>query len=421
MEININCDLGEKSKHHSNKYDPDLLEIVNSANVACGFHAGDDESMNQVVQISKKNGVSIGAHPSFNDPENFGRQRMNLSSEEVRKLIIDQYEILQKIAQDHGENVTHIKPHGALNNMACEDIELATTLAKAINEISKDLIYLVPTGSKMEEAAKKLNMKIACEIFADRNYEDDGNLVSRKKPHALITDPEEAKKHVLNMVKNQSLNCHSGKQIPCEIDSVCIHGDNESSLATARSIRENLVENGLKLKPFKPNGEIFIMIKRIFITLLLILFTSNAISAGSSSDTTTKKVKTNYDKAVAHVKSAKKYEKKGKLEKAKKRYEKAQKLLLKSNKKKPNQADTLNYLGFTTRKLGDFENGEKYYLQGLAIKPDHIGINEYLGELYVVTNRMDLAKERLKVLETCNCEEYKELKEIIEGTKKSKY
>ncbi len=249
MEININCDLGEKSKHHSNKYDPDLLEIVNSANVACGYHAGDEESMNQVVQISKKNGVSIGAHPSFNDPENFGRQRIKLPPNDVRQLIIDQYEILQKIAQNHEENVTHIKPHGALNNMACEDIDLATTLAKAINEISKDLIYLVPTGSKMEEAAKKLNMRIACEIFADRNYEDDGNLVSRKKPHALITDPEEAKKHVLNMVKNQSLNCHSGKQIPCEIDSVCIHGDNASSLATAKSIKKNLIDNGLTLKP----------------------------------------------------------------------------------------------------------------------------------------------------------------------------
>ena len=249
MEININCDLGEKSKLHSNKHDPDLLEIVNSANVACGFHAGDNESMNQVVEISKKNGVSIGAHPSFNDPENFGRQRMNLSSNEIRKLIIDQYEILQKISDNHGEKVTHIKPHGALNNMACEDIELATILAKVINEISRDMIYLVPTGSKMEEAAKKLNMKIACEIFADRNYEDDGNLVSRKKTHALITDPELAKKHVLNMVKNQALNCHSGKQIPCEIDSVCIHGDNESSLATAKSIKENLIENGLILKP----------------------------------------------------------------------------------------------------------------------------------------------------------------------------
>ena len=249
MEININCDLGEKSKHHSNKYDPDLLEIVNSANVACGYHAGDNESMSQVVQISKKNGVSIGAHPSFNDPENFGRRRMNLPPNEVRQLIIDQYEVLQKIAQDHGENVTHIKPHGALNNMACENIDLATTLARAINEINKDLIYLVPTGSKMEEAAKKLNMRIACEIFADRNYEDDGNLVSRKKPHALITDPLEAQKHVFNMVKNQSLKCHSGKQIPCEIDSVCIHGDNASSLATAKSIKKNLIDNGLTLKP----------------------------------------------------------------------------------------------------------------------------------------------------------------------------
>ena len=133
--------------------------------------------------------------------------------------------------------------------MACENIDLATILAKSIKGISKDLIYLVPTGSKMEEAAKKLDMKIACEIFADRNYEDDGNLVSRKKPHALITDPEQAKTHVLSMVKNQSLNCHSGKQIPCEIDSVCIHGDNMSSLATAKSIKDNLLNNGLKLKP----------------------------------------------------------------------------------------------------------------------------------------------------------------------------
>jgi len=247
MEININCDLGEKSKHHSNKYDPDLLEIVNSANIACGYHAGDEKTMNQVVKISKENGVSIGAHPSFNDPENFGRERMNLSPQEIEKLILDQYNILQEIASKHDENVTHIKPHGALNNMACEDLDLATTLAKTIKAISKDLIYLVPTGSKMEEAAKKLDMKIACEIFADRNYEDDGNLVSRKKSHALITDPEQAKKHVLKMVKTQSLNCHSGKQIPCEIDSVCIHGDNLSSLATAKSIRNNLLENGLKL------------------------------------------------------------------------------------------------------------------------------------------------------------------------------
>ena len=249
METNLNCDLGETSTHHSAENDPELMKLINTANIACGFHAGDEATMKKTVDLAIKHNVSIGAHPSFSDKENFGRKRINLSSLEIRKLIIDQYGILQNIASTHGEIVTHVKPHGALNNMACEDIELATTIAKAIYEIDKNLIYLVPTGSKMELAAKKLNMNIACEIFADRNYEDDGNLVSRSKPHALITNPTEAKKHVLSMVKNQSINCHSGKQIPCEIDSVCIHGDNESSLATAKSIKENLIENGLKLKP----------------------------------------------------------------------------------------------------------------------------------------------------------------------------
>jgi len=249
MEININCDLGEKSKFHSIKNDPKLLNIVNSANIACGYHAGDEQTMAMVIEISKRNGVSMGAHPSFNDPENFGRKRMNLNSLEIKKLIFEQYEILQKIAQKYNENVTHIKPHGALNNMACEDLELATTLAVAIKEIDKDIIYLVPTGSQMEIAAKTNDMRIACEIFADRNYEDDGNLISRKKPNALITNPELAKKHVLNMIKNQSINCLSGKLIPCDIDSVCIHGDNESSLAVAKSIKKDLVNNGLILKP----------------------------------------------------------------------------------------------------------------------------------------------------------------------------
>ena len=161
------------------------------------------------------------------------------------------------------------------------------------------------------------------------------------------------------------------------------------------------------------------MIRKLLVILILSLFTTNSFSAGS--DSTSSKVKSNYDKAVESIKFAKKYEAKGKIEKAKKRYAKAQKFLLKSNSEKPNKADTLNYLGFTTRKLGDYENGEKYYLQGLEIEPNHIGINEYLGELYVATNRLNLAKERLKILENCNCEEYTELKEIIEGTKKSKY
>jgi len=163
------------------------------------------------------------------------------------------------------------------------------------------------------------------------------------------------------------------------------------------------------------------MKKLIYTLLIIIALTSNSFSAGTSSDNDSSPKVSDYTKAKNLVKAAKKYEKKGKIEKAQKRYAKAQKLLLKSNEKKPLQADTLNYLGFTTRKLGDYEGGEKFYLQGLQIEPNHNGINEYLGELYVVTNRMDMAKERLEVLKTCNCEEYDELKEIIEGTKKSKY
>ena len=160
--------------------------------------------------------------------------------------------------------------------------------------------------------------------------------------------------------------------------------------------------------------------KKLIYTLLLILaLTHNSFSAGTTSNSSDSS--SSYTKAYNLIKAAKKYEKKGKIEKAQKKYTKAQKLLLKSNKKNPLQANTLNYLGFTTRKLGDYEKGEEFYLQGLQIEPNHNGINEYLGELYMVTNRVDLAKERLSVLKSCGCKEYNQLKEIIEGTKKSKY
>ena len=159
--------------------------------------------------------------------------------------------------------------------------------------------------------------------------------------------------------------------------------------------------------------------KKIILSFIItFIFISNSIAAGSSSSSDSK---SKYDQAVKLIEIAKKNEKKEKLDKAQSNYKKAIKLLLKSNKEKPNKADTLNYLGFTSRKIGDFENGEKYYLLGLDIEPNHIGINEYLGELYVATNRIELARERLNVLTNCNCEEYNELKEIIEGTKKSKY
>ena len=248
MEININCDLGESSKLHSTENDPLLLKIVNSANIACGYHAGDKPTMEKTIEISKENNVSIGAHPSFNDPENFGRKRLNLPSSEITRLIIDQINILSDVANKTGMRVTHVKPHGALNNMACENYDLAKVISESIIQVNKELIFLVPTGSQMEKAGKKLGMKVAVEIFADRNYEDNGNLVSRLKDNAMIIDPEIAKKHVIKMVQNQAINCYSGKQIPCEIDAICIHGDGSSAVNTATQIKEWLIKSGVTLK-----------------------------------------------------------------------------------------------------------------------------------------------------------------------------
>jgi UPF0271 protein len=204
--------------------------------------------MEKTIEISKINSVSIGAHPSFKDRENFGRKRLNLSSVEITKLITEQINILSEIAEKKGLSVTHVKPHGALNNMACEDYKLAKTISESIMRINKDLIFLVPAGSEMEKAGKKLGMKIAAEIFADRNYEDDGNLVSRSKKNAMIIDPKIAEQHIIKMVQNQALNCYSGKQIPCEIDSVCVHGDGLNAVKTAKQIKDGLIKSGVTLK-----------------------------------------------------------------------------------------------------------------------------------------------------------------------------
>jgi UPF0271 protein len=247
MEININCDLGESSKIHSTENDPLLLNIVNSANIACGYHAGDKKTMEKTIEISKINQVSIGAHPSFDDKENFGRKKINLPPAEIKKLIIDQINLLSEIAQNKKMQVTHVKPHGALNNMACENYELATIIAESIIKVNKDLIFLVPAGSQMEKAGKNFGMKIASEIFADRNYEDDGNLVSRTKKNAMITDSIIAKERIVKMVQTQALSCYSGKQIPCEIDSICVHGDEAGAVNTAKQIRIGLLKAGVTL------------------------------------------------------------------------------------------------------------------------------------------------------------------------------
>ena len=248
MEININCDLGESSKFCSTENDPLLLEIVNSANIACGYHAGDKPTMEQTVKISKKNAVSIGAHPSFNDRENFGRKRINLPSNEITKLIIDQINILSEIAGKFGMKVTHVKPHGALNNMACEDYDLSITIGEAIQECNPDLIYMVLPLTEMENAAKKLNIKFATEIFADRNYDDNGLLLSRDKKNSMLNNVKEAVNNVTRMLESRSIYCYSGKKIACEFDSICIHSDGKLALDIAKSLSKSLIEDGFILK-----------------------------------------------------------------------------------------------------------------------------------------------------------------------------
>jgi UPF0271 protein len=248
MEINLNCDLGESSKFCSTENDPQLLKIVNTANIACGYHAGDEETMRKTIKIAKKNDVSIGAHPSFNDVENFGRKRINLKSDEIEKLITDQLEIISKIANDEEYPITHVKPHGALNNMACEDHEISSSIGRAILKFNKNLIYVCLPMTQMEKAAKDLKMKIACEIFADRNYEDNGNLVSRKLPNALITNPDIALKNVISMLKQKSIISYSGKKIPCSIDTICLHGDGKTALEIAKKLRTGLLNANIKLK-----------------------------------------------------------------------------------------------------------------------------------------------------------------------------
>jgi len=249
METNLNCDLGETSIHHSAENDPELMKLINTANIACGFHAGDEETMKKTVDLAIIHNVSIGAHPSFADKENFGRKRINLTKNEIKKLISDQIQILSEISKSKGLPLTHVKPHGALNNMACENYELSFTIGQTIKEFDKDLIFMVLPETEMEKAGRDLNLKVACEIFADRNYEDNGRLVSREQSHALKSDVIEATQNIISMLNDKAILCYSGKRIPCQIDTICVHGDGENAVAIVKNIKSNLEKAGLILRP----------------------------------------------------------------------------------------------------------------------------------------------------------------------------
>jgi len=249
METNLNCDLGETSIQHSAENDSELMKLINTANIACGFHAGDEETMRKTVDLAIKHNVSIGAHPGFADKENFGRKRVNLTKDEIKKLILDQIQILSEISESRGLSLTHVKPHGALNNMACEDYELSFTIGQTIKEFNRELIFMVLPETEMEKAGKDLNLKVACEIFADRNYEDNGRLVSRDQSYALKSDVVEATQDIVNMLNDKSILCYSGKRIPCQIDSICVHGDGKNAVEIVKNIKINLEKAGLILRP----------------------------------------------------------------------------------------------------------------------------------------------------------------------------
>ena len=223
MEININCDLGEKSKHHSNKYDPDLLEIVNSANVACGFHAGDSLWMKRTVELAEQYNVALGAHPSYPDLKGFGRRNMNIDPSEVKADIIYQSGALSAFTSL--KKLQHVKPHGAMYNQAVNDPDLAKSICEAILEFDEDVILLALTGSKWVEIAQDMGLRVAKEVFADRAVNSDGTLVSRSNPGSVIHDSSEVVQRSLRMVQEGVIESIDGHLVEVEADSICLHGD----------------------------------------------------------------------------------------------------------------------------------------------------------------------------------------------------
>jgi UPF0271 protein len=248
MDINLNADLGEAFGAWRMGDDASLLRIVGSANVACGFHAGDPLVMSDTVRLAREAGVSLGAHPSFADLQGFGRRPMHLSARELESIVVYQVGALMGIAQAQGARVTHVKPHGAMNNMACEDDTMAATIAAAVKALDDRLILLAPALSALSRAARAAGLRVADEIFADRAYTDAGMLAPRSQPGAVLHDSAAAVAHVVRMVERGGIVAASGKLLPCSFHSVCVHGDNAQAVATARAVREALGAAGHRLR-----------------------------------------------------------------------------------------------------------------------------------------------------------------------------
>lgn len=253
MRIDLNADLGESFGPWKMGDDAALLDIVTSANVACGFHAGDPVTMRATAELAKQKGVAIGAHPGFADLVGFGRRRiLGVSSRELESLVACQIGALQGAAALAGLAVTHVKTHGALGNMVQEDEEMALAVGRAIKAVDARLLYLVMPGMATERAAEKLGLPHFREIYADRTYDDSFNLTDRSKPGSVIHDQAQAIAHVSRMLQDGAVTSVNGKTLKVAIDSVCVHGDNPGSVALAKALRAALESQGVAIAAHRP-------------------------------------------------------------------------------------------------------------------------------------------------------------------------
>jgi len=240
LKVDLNADMGESFGAYKLGLDGELLNLVTSANIACGFHAGDYMVMQKTVSMAASKNVAVGAHPGFPDLQGFGRRNMQLTPEEVRNLVIYQIGALQAFVRAEGTELKHVKPHGALYNMAAVNYELAKAIAEAVKKTVPDAILLALANSEMVKAANDVGIKVAQEVFADRAYNEDGTLVSRSMPGAVIDDPLEATERALEMVLEGKVKAINGKEIPIVAHSICVHGDNPKAVELASSIRKQL-------------------------------------------------------------------------------------------------------------------------------------------------------------------------------------
>ena len=247
--VDLNSDLGESFGAYTIGMDADVLSFVSSANIACGFHAGDPAVMRKTVALAKERGVSMGAHPGYPDLVGFGRRSMNVSASDMHDYVLYQLGALAAFACAAGAKLVHVKPHGAMYNMAAKDASLAAAVCRAVKEFNPSLILLGLANSRFADAAADAGIRFASEVFADRAYEDDGSLVARGKPGAVITDEDEAVSRVIGMVKNGTVESINGKIIELKPDSICLHGDGVKAVEFARRIKAELNANGIETAP----------------------------------------------------------------------------------------------------------------------------------------------------------------------------